>query len=216
MPRIGDVEDLNGWPWQSFGANISCFSLDCKDEQQSNTYPFDHKEHTHSWVTLSVWVQVCIDHIRINICCCIVVMIARERPSNIVLIVATLHGSFLAFSPWYCSNPFQELNRQLDTMSDNQETNYDTLIAVKWIVWGMHRMRASCAENEIPRCWHHSSSDVINMLLLLALSIMIAMICECISKIHWWIMGNIPFRWGHIVPLFAKQPLPYSCLNAPR
>jgi hypothetical protein len=55
-------------------------------------------------------------------------------------------------------------------------------------------MRASCAENEIPYCWHRSSSDVINMLLLLALSIMIAMICEHVSKIHQWIMGNIPFR----------------------
>jgi hypothetical protein len=77
-------------------------------------------------------------------------------------------------------------------------------------------MRASCAENEIPRCWHRSSSDVINVLLLLALSITLAMICERVSKIHRWIMGNIPFRQGHIVPLFAKQPLPYSRLNAPR
>ena len=50
-------------------------------------------------------------------------------------------------------------------------------------------MRASCAENGTPCCQHRCSSDAINVLLLLALSIMIAMICEhgsiseCISEL---------------------------------
>ena len=58
--------------------------------------------------------------------------------------------------------------------------NY-TLIAAKWIVWGMHRMCASWAGKVMPRCWHRDSSDDIRVLLLLALSITIAIICECVS-----------------------------------
>ncbi len=77
-------------------------------------------------------------------------------------------------------------------------------------------MRASCAENEMPCCWHCDSSDVISVLLLLVLSMTIAMICECVSKIHQWIMKNLPSPRGHIVPLFATPPLPYSRLSAPR
>ena len=38
-------------------------------------------------------------------------------------------------------------------------------------------MRASCAEKGMPRWWHRDSSEVISVLLLLALSITIAMIC---------------------------------------
>jgi hypothetical protein len=77
-------------------------------------------------------------------------------------------------------------------------------------------MRAACAENEMPRCWHRDSSDVMSMLLLLALSMTIAMICERVSKLHRWVMGNVPSPQGHIVPLFAIRPLPYSRLSAPR
>jgi hypothetical protein len=77
-------------------------------------------------------------------------------------------------------------------------------------------MRASCAENEMPRCWHRDSSDVINVLLLLALSITIAMICEHVSKTHTEIVGHTPSRRDHTVPSFAKPPLPYSRPNAPR
>jgi hypothetical protein len=77
-------------------------------------------------------------------------------------------------------------------------------------------MRAFYAKNEMPYCWHCDSSNVISVLLLLALSMMIAIICECISKIHQWIMGNLPSPQGHIVPLFAILPLPCSCLNAPQ
>ena len=39
-------------------------------------------------------------------------------------------------------------------------------------------MQASFAEKDIPHSWHGCSSDVINVLLLLALSITMAMICE--------------------------------------
>jgi len=45
-------------------------------------------------------------------------------------------------------------------------------------------MRASYAENDMPRCWHRDLSDVIIVLLLLALSITIVMICENVSRIH--------------------------------
>ena len=61
---------------------------------------------------------------------------------------------------------------------------YDTLIAAKWMVCGMHRMRASCAEKVMPRCWHRDLSDVIKVLLLLALSITIAITCKRINNIH--------------------------------
>jgi hypothetical protein len=115
-------------------------------------------------------------------------VITREGLGDNVLVVSASRRSFLAFSPRYCSDPFQELNRQLDTQLDTVQVeiilNYDTLIAAKWIVWGMHRMRASFAENKIPRSLHRDSSDVISVLLLLALSIIIAMICECVSGIH--------------------------------
>ena len=93
---------------------------------------------------------------------------------------------------------------------------YNTLIAARWIVWGMHHMRASCVENEKPCCWHRDSSDVINVLLLLALSITMAMICGQVSKIKWCVMGNLPSLQGHIVPKFARLPLPYSRRNAPQ
>ncbi len=71
---------------------------------------FNHGEHMHCWVSISV--QFSINHIRIDVCCCIVVMTTWERSCNTVLIVATLHSGFPAFSPQYCSDPFQELNEQ--------------------------------------------------------------------------------------------------------
>lgn len=88
----------------------------------SNTYPFDCREHAHGWVSISLRVQICIDHVRISICCCIVVMIPWERPCNVVLIVSTSRSSFLAIGPRYCPDPFQELNKRLDISYDDQET----------------------------------------------------------------------------------------------
>ena len=129
----------------------------------------------HSRVSLWVWVQIAINNIGINVSCCTVIMIPWERPGNVVLIVGTSRGGFLALGPWYHSDPFQELNRKLHLTYDvTTIKKYNTLIAAKWIVWGMHRMRASCAKKEMPHCWHCDSSDVISVLLLLALSITIA------------------------------------------
>ena len=45
------------------------------DVQHSNTYPLDRREHVHSWVSIKVWVQIHVNHVRINVSCCIVVMI---------------------------------------------------------------------------------------------------------------------------------------------
>jgi hypothetical protein len=77
-------------------------------------------------------------------------------------------------------------------------------------------MRASCAEKEMPRRWHRDSSDFISVLLLLALSITIAMICEHVSKIHHRAMIHIPFRQAGTVPMFSKRRLPCSRPNAPQ
>ena len=88
--------------------------------QHSNTYPFDCREHANSWICICVWVQIRIDCIRIDICCCIVIMIPWQRPCNVVLIVTTSCSSLLDFRSRYCSDPFQELNRKLETRCNNQ------------------------------------------------------------------------------------------------
>jgi len=64
-----------------------------------STYLFNCGEHTDSWIRIRIQVQVRIDYIRINIRSCIVVVVTRERPGDIVLIVPTSRGSFLAFGP---------------------------------------------------------------------------------------------------------------------
>jgi hypothetical protein len=65
---------------------------------QQHTYPFDRGEHMHSRVSI-LWVQICVDQIRIDISRRIVVMIPRERPRDVVLIVTTSSRSFLAIGP---------------------------------------------------------------------------------------------------------------------
>ena len=80
-------------------------------------------------------------------------------------------------------------------------------------------MRASWAENNIPRFWCRCSSETINVLLLLALSITIAMICKHTGinrRIVEAETENLPSRQGHIVPVLPKQPRPYSLLSAPQ
>jgi len=89
------------------------------DVQHINTYPFNHREHMYSWVSI-IWVQICINHIRIDVSCCIIIMIPWERPGNIILIVGALCNSLLALGSWYRSDPFQKLDRQLNTSNDNQ------------------------------------------------------------------------------------------------
>jgi hypothetical protein len=49
-----------------------------------------------SWVGICV-LQVCINHIRIDLSCCIVIVITREGPSDIVLIVTASRICFRAF-----------------------------------------------------------------------------------------------------------------------
>ena len=51
-----------------------------------------------------------------------------------------------------------------------------TFCAARWIVWGMHRIRAWRAENGILAAWQQVSIDSVNVSLLVALSIIIAMI----------------------------------------
>ena len=124
VPRTGDVEVLSGQPWWSFRADrwLISFKLELwMVVRLSSTYPFNCWKHMHSGVSVQVWVQICIDHIRIDINCHIVVMIPWERLSNIVFIVATLCSSLLAFESWYRFDPFQELNRRLELRRDNQE-----------------------------------------------------------------------------------------------
>src|SRR5712675_2332346 len=55
-------------------------SLNHEWMQHSLTYPFNCGEH---WVSIGIWVQINIDHIRIS---CIVVVIVYERPGNVVLV----------------------------------------------------------------------------------------------------------------------------------
>jgi len=51
-----------------------------------------------------------------------------------------------------------------------------TFIAARWIVCGMHRIRAAEAENSIPAPSHRDSKASISVSLLLALSIIILII----------------------------------------
>ena len=57
-------------------------------------------------------------------------------------------------------------------------------IAARWIVCGIHLIRASVAENLIPSIRHFNSNTVINVSLLLALSIITAIISVSLSKLH--------------------------------
>ena len=90
------------------------------DIQHINTYPFDCREHMHSWVSIRVQVQIRINHIRIDVSCCVVIMFLRERLGDIILIVGTLCNSLLALRSLYHSDPFQKLDRHLNTSHDNQ------------------------------------------------------------------------------------------------
>ena len=108
--------------------------------------------------------------------CCIIIMYSIKWNRNDVLIVATMTGSLIAVRLWYCTNFFKKLNSQWINSSDStSRAGYIyTLIAARWTVWGMHHMRASFAGNGMPCSSHRRSSDVINVLLLVALSITIA------------------------------------------
>jgi len=66
------------------------------DVQHNSAYLFDCRKHMDSWVGICV-LKVCIDHIRIDLSCCIVIVITREGPSDIVLIVTASHICFRAF-----------------------------------------------------------------------------------------------------------------------
>ena len=51
-----------------------------------------------------------------------------------------------------------------------------TLMAARWMVCGIHRIRESEAQKSIPAAWHLFSNAFINVSLLLALSIITAII----------------------------------------
>ena len=63
----------------------------------SNTYPFNGRKHMHSWVSISIQVWICINHIRIDIRSCVVIMVLQEGQGDIVLVVATSCISLLSF-----------------------------------------------------------------------------------------------------------------------
>ena len=111
--------------------------------------------------------------------CCIIIVFTWKWSRNVALIVATMRSSLFAIRYWYCTNSFKELDSQwLKNISSSRTGYINTLIAARWTVWGIQRMRAFCAENGMPCSLHCRSSDVINVLLLLALSITIAITYE--------------------------------------
>ena len=86
-----------------------------------------------------------------------------------------------------------------------------TLIAARWIVWGIQCIWDFWAENSMPASWHWDSIVSIMVSLLLALSIMIAIIWETlVSEENVRTASlNIPYFQSHKVPMSTIQQLPY-------
>lgn len=111
---------------------------------------------------------------------CIHVIFTLNPRSYLILIVEVRGLSPSAVVFWYDADTLEQLFIFLKSLTSifkpNKFTIEQTLIAARWIVWGIQRMRDFLAENSMPASWHRDSIASIMVSLLLALSIMIAMI----------------------------------------